>query len=85
VDPEAAARAELPELTVSFVGAWEAELAAHHKTMAVAQTATNRALAAQRVAAAVLADAEAEMAAAAERHKVTEEQLGASINAIIGV
>lgn len=77
--------AELPALKVSFVGAWEADLAAHHKAMITAQAATSKAQAAQRVAAAVLADAEAERTAAAMRREVAEKQLNEGIDGIIKV
>lgn len=91
-DPEAAARlrearilAELPQLKVSFVGAWEAELAAVQAHVAPLQQATLRAQASQRVAEAVLADAEAERLAAGERRRICEEHVMAgSLDAIIG-
>lgn len=92
-DPEAAARyreariyAELPQLKVPFLGAWEAELAAVQVHVAPLQQATLRAQANQRVAAAVLADAEAERHAAGERRRICDEQVMAgSLDGIIGV
>lgn len=93
LDPETAARlrearilAEAPPPKVPFTGAWEAELAANQARLGPLQHATARAQAAMRVAAAVLADAEAEHAAASERRRITEAQLAASsMDGIIGV
>jgi hypothetical protein len=73
-------------LKVPFVGLWESELAAHTNRVAPLVLTTLRAQATMRVAAAVLADAEAERAAAGERRKVVEEQLTAgSLGGIMGV
>lgn len=91
-DQEAVARAreariyaELPVLKIPFIGAWEGDLAAHQSRIAPLVQTTIRAQAAMRVAAAVLADAEAERLAAGERRKVVEEQLNAgSLDGLIG-
>lgn len=68
--------AELPPVLIGFGGAaWETELASHmhHYTSLVQNTL--RLQAAQRLAAASLADAEAERVAVMERSKICDEQL----------
>jgi hypothetical protein len=71
---------------VPFLGAWEGELAAHTTRVVPLVQGALRAQASMRVAAAVLADAEAERAAAGERRRVVEEQLTAgSLEGIIGM
>jgi len=75
-EEEARIMAELPPLRIPFGRAqWEADLDNHYKRMMTLQQTTNRAQSAQRIAAAILADAEAERMAALERRKIVEAQL----------
>ncbi|WVO13003.1 hypothetical protein L204_100612 [Cryptococcus depauperatus] len=75
-DEQVKIMAELPQVKVSFGGAaWEIELVNHNNHYNILLQSTLRAQSAQRHAAMILADAEAERIAAMERRKICEEQL----------
>ncbi|GFZ43205.1 hypothetical protein JCM24511_00924 [Saitozyma sp. JCM 24511] len=73
---EARIMAELPPVKLSYSsGSWRDELEKDQAGITQLHTTTLRNQSAYRLAAAVLADAEAERIAAGERRKITEEQL----------
>jgi hypothetical protein len=100
-EEEARITAELPKLAIPFGGSqWETDVSVDRKhevlTLIIQldgyytrsqllQQNIDRAKSAQRIAGAVLADAEAEMVAATERGRITEEQLAKATSLGVGI